>query len=366
MERFISGEYKILQNQFPTDSSLVWRSMENMFGSKEEQKRDSSTVLMLQEQLFLSELFREVKIRVKDRQYSFCPFILCTKMTKIPKRLTWMYRVMHNTCTKHGKDINQDVVYCVDINLTIEKRLELCQTRSNAIILHETLPAYCMSNIVSEKNWRTLIRKSIHVTSTSAKNLTETRVEKRIRDAQRAETGQQFECPIASTKTSCSQEIDVTSFREEPISWERTGRPDTEPFLGKPVNETGIIQTRSSEDRMDFNVEQAHGRTARPVNTQPVITHAVIDSSYSSQTRSACENETFNVTDEILRGRTERSVADHDVSHESTKVNEVDMDFRIPGLPHSVVKRTHNASVRELIQKIENHPDRHTLQKDLR
>ena len=151
MERFISGEYKILQNQFPTDSSLVWRSMENMFGSKEEQKRDSSTVLMLQEQLFLSELFREVKVRAKDRQHSFCPLILCTKMTKIPKRLTWMYRVMHNTCTQHGKDINQDVVYWVDINLTIEKRLELCQTRSNAIILHETLPAYCMSNIVIVK-----------------------------------------------------------------------------------------------------------------------------------------------------------------------------------------------------------------------
>ena len=41
------------------------------------------------------------------------------------------------------------------------------------------------------------------------------------------------------------------------------------------------------------------------------------------------------------------------------------MDFRIPGLPHSVVKHAHSASVRELIQKIENHPDRHALQKDL-
>ena len=39
------------------------------------------------------------------------------------------------------------------------------------------------------------------------------------------------------------------------------------------------------------------------------------------------------------------------------------MDFRNPGLPHSVVKHT---SVRELIQKIEIHPDRHALQQDLR
>ena len=42
------------------------------------------------------------------------------------------------------------------------------------------------------------------------------------------------------------------------------------------------------------------------------------------------------------------------------------MDFWIPGLPHSVVKHAQSTSVRELIQKIENHPDRHALQQDLR
>ena len=47
-------------------------------------------------------------------------------------------------------------------------------------------------------------------------------------------------------------------------------------------------------------------------------------------------------------------------------VNEADMDFRIPGLPHSVVKYAQSTSVRQLIQKIENHPDRHALQQDLR
>ena len=42
------------------------------------------------------------------------------------------------------------------------------------------------------------------------------------------------------------------------------------------------------------------------------------------------------------------------------------MDFRIPGLPHSVVKYAQSTSVRHLIQKIENHPDRHALQRDIR
>ena len=47
-------------------------------------------------------------------------------------------------------------------------------------------------------------------------------------------------------------------------------------------------------------------------------------------------------------------------------MKEVDMDFRIPGLPHSVVKYAQSTSVRQLIQKIENHPHRHALQQDLR
>ena len=42
------------------------------------------------------------------------------------------------------------------------------------------------------------------------------------------------------------------------------------------------------------------------------------------------------------------------------------MEFKIPGLPRSFVKHAQSASVRELIQKIENHPNRHALQRDLR
>ena len=42
------------------------------------------------------------------------------------------------------------------------------------------------------------------------------------------------------------------------------------------------------------------------------------------------------------------------------------MVFRIPGPPHAVVKCAQSTSVRELIQKIQNHPDRQALQQDLR
>ena len=145
-------------------------------------------------------------------------------------------------------------------------------------------------------------------------------------------------------KTSRSQENDVNSFCEEPSSSERTVRLVTGPIPGKPVDETSVIQARSSEDRKDFNVEQAHERTGRLV-----ITYDVIDVSDSSQTRSAHKSETFNVEDEVFHKRMGKSIADHDVSHESMMVNEADMDFRIPGLPHSVVKYSQSTSVRELI-----------------
>ena len=45
--------------------------------------------------------------------------------------------------------------------------------------------------------------------------------------------------------------------------------------------------------------------------------------------------------------------------------NEENIDFNIPGLPHSAVKRSHGVNVQNLIQKIENHPQRQAFQSDL-
>ena len=53
----------------------------------------------------------------------------------VPRRAQYM----HKAWKKH-----QDAVYWVDINLASEKGLKFYQTRSNAIILQETLPAYCI------------------------------------------------------------------------------------------------------------------------------------------------------------------------------------------------------------------------------
>ena len=134
-------------------------------------------------------------------------------------------------------------------------------------------------------------------------------------------------------KTSRSQEISVNSFNEELCSSDRSGRPG---ITQDVIN----VQACSSEDSKSLNVDQTHDRSGRPgkhtvaLQDDPEVYH---------------EAETLNIDTEIIRERIE-----------------ADMDFRIPGLPRSIVKHAQSTSVRQLIQKIENHPNRHALQQDLR
>ena len=59
--------------------------------------------------------------------------------------------------------------------------------------------------------------------------------------------------------------------------------------------------------------------------------------------------------------RTERLAS----GQESTKVEEPDIDFRVPGLSHSVVKEAEHLRVQKLVKKIESHPHGETLPADL-
>ena len=68
----------------------------------------------------------------------------------VPRRAQYL----HNAWNRH-----QDAVYWVDINLAIEKGLTFYQTRSNAIILQETLPACCIPKVVRLKTGKVLYEK---------------------------------------------------------------------------------------------------------------------------------------------------------------------------------------------------------------
>ena len=61
-----------------------------------------------------------------------------------------------------------------------------------------------------------------------------------------------------------------------------------------------------------------------------------------------------------------RDIASFNADNEFNRaIDEKNIDFNIPGVPNSTVKRSHGVNVRNLIQKIENHPQRQALQSDL-
>ena len=113
-------------------------------------------------------------------------------------------------------------------------------------------------------------------------------------------------------KTSRSQEISVNSFNEELCSSDRSGQPGI-------TQDVISVQACSSEDSKSLNVEQTHDRSGKlgkdtvAVQDDPEVYH---------------EAETLNIIDETIRERIE-----------------ADMDFNIPGQPHSIVKHAQSASV---------------------
>ena len=139
---------------------------------------------------------------------------------------------------------------------------------------------------------------------------------------------------VVKGDTSRSHEINEKGFHEELCSPDRSGQPDITPSVIKAHNLSENIQ-----------VEQIHDRSGQP------------DERNSSSAHTVKEQHALEVHREIALLNTDNEF--------NRGINEEDTDFNIPGLPHSTVKQLHGASVRELIQKIENHPHRHALQRDL-
>ena len=61
---------------------------------------------------------------------------------------------MHKAMKRH-----QNTVYWVDINLALKKGLKFYQTGSNAIIVHETLPACCIPKVVRMETGEVIYEK---------------------------------------------------------------------------------------------------------------------------------------------------------------------------------------------------------------
>ena len=129
---------------------------------------------------------------------------------------------------------------------------------------------------------------------------------------------------VEKGKTSRSQEIDDKRLHKELGSSDRTGKP-----------------VKLSED---IRVMHAHDGTGEPVKSS-ASTHIVKEQFVPEEHRDIAS---FN--------------ADNEFNH---AIDEENIDFNIPGVPNSTVKRSHGVNVQNLIQKIENHPQRQALQSDL-
>ena len=258
----------------------------------------------------------------------------------VPRRAQYL----HNAWKRH-----QDAENWVDINLAIRKGLTLFQTRSNAIILQGILPAYCLPKFVRLKT--EVLYEKVYMSPRPPRKISlrhewTKELGSKVVQQPEGETVRQPEGEVVR-QTKFFQSTQPTP---NPIR-DRSGRPDN--------MKDGRNTSRSQEINVNsFNAElSSSDKTGRPVTD----TAAVQDDSQVYH-----EANTLNIDDEVLRKRMEKYIVVHDENHEPMMVNEADMDFRIPGLPHSVVKHAQGTSVRELIQKIENHPNRYALQQDLR
>ena len=73
-----------------------------------------------------------------------------------------------------------------------------------------------------------------------------------------------------------------------------------------------------------------------------------------------------HIVKEQLVPEEHRDIASFNVDNEFNRaIDKENIDFNIPGVPNSTVKRSHGVNVQNLIQKIENHPQRQALQSDL-
>ena len=112
-----------------------------------------------------------------------------------------------------------------------------------------------------------------------------------------------------------------------------------------------------------FGRESTNSRTGRLVDGPPSNQSCVpVSVELVDKDEDADENVDENV--DAGQTRTERPVSGQPPGS-FTQLEEIDIDFRVSGLPHAIVKQAENFRVLELVKKIERHPHREALQADL-
>ena len=134
----------------------------------------------------------------------------------------------------------------------------------------------------------------------------------------------------------------------------------------QPIAQNPIVRTErpvkseqpSGSSAQEIDKSVLFGRESTNVSTERFV-NSCVSVSVERLDKDADENVD---ADQI---RTERHVKSGQSIGLFTQREEIDIDFRVSGLPHAVVTQAENFRVRELVKKIESHPHREALQADL-
>ena len=141
---FISELFKVIQDAV---SLILHYRMMLLFRTISSSTFITSDVRSIYTPSWIQDRYREDKMWATDRRYSLRLWILWTQSTEIRTKLTWKHSILHGTSTKSGTDIKTRC-YWVDRKLAQKKGFNFYQTRSNAIILYDTLPACCITKVI--------------------------------------------------------------------------------------------------------------------------------------------------------------------------------------------------------------------------
>ena len=138
----------------------------------------------------------------------------------------------------------------------------------------------------------------------------------------------------------------------------------TQPKTKNPIDRTGrpVLSEQQSSSTVQ-EIENVSNLAAKaPMKEQGDLFSSCVPVSVKRLDQDKDVDENADA-DQIRTGRpveSEQSIGFF------TQCEDIDIDFRVSGLPHAVVKQAENFSVRELVKKIESHPHPRALQADFK
>ena len=234
----------------------------------------------------------------------------------VPRRA----RYLQNAWKRH-----EDTVFWVDIDLGIKEGLVFYQTRSNAIILQGTLPAHCIVKVERLKTGEKFYER-------------------------------QYLSPRPPPKISLKHDHNWTKGNDQ-SGCTVEHQPD-----GKLVQQSLGETLQAGSSKPTQFPKPIEDRTGKPV-TQEIVGKSQGELSSSDRTGKPVESSTHTVQEFDSPGH--RDTTSSNANKFNLAIDEENIDFNISGVPNAMVKRSHGINVHNVIQQIENHPQREALQSDL-